>query len=136
MSGSTVTAVGAEVAQTHELIAGRCLGICQGSFHLTAGQHFQRVGVQASQEILAGGIGIGIVEEVVVLTHFGVQTVVGIHPVDGGTLDLAAVGRIAAAGLGIVGGQNLGDVAVFVGDTAGALNEVSTLQTALGALLI
>ena len=68
MLGGGVLAVGAEVAQTHELIGGGRLGVLQAGFHFTAGQHFQRIGIQAGQEILAGGIGIGIVEEVGVLT--------------------------------------------------------------------
>ena len=79
-------------------------------------------------------VGIHSLEQILVLTDFGVHSGFGIHPVDGGTLDLAAVGGIAAAGLGILGGQNLDDVAVFVGVVAGAGDEVCTLQAALQAV--
>ena len=63
MAGCGVLAVGAEIAQTHELEAHGSLGACKACFHLTAGEDFQRVGVQAGEVILAGGIGIGIIEE-------------------------------------------------------------------------
>ena len=62
MIGAAVLAVGAEVAETHELEGIASLGILQRSFYLTAGEHFQRIGVQACQKILASCIGIGIVE--------------------------------------------------------------------------
>ena len=127
MAGSAVPGVGAEVAQTHELEAHGSLGILQGCFYLTAGEHFQGVGVQAGQVVHTCGIGIGVIKEVGVLTDLGIHSGFRIHPVDGSTLDLPAVGGIAAPGLGIVSGQNLGNIAVFIGDTAGALNEVSTL---------
>ena len=48
-------------------------------------------------------------------------------------LDLASVGRIAAAAFGIVGRENLGDIAVGVFHAAGAGDEICTLQAALGA---
>ncbi len=61
------------------------------SLHLAPGENLQRMGVHAGEEILAGGIGIGIVEKVGILANLGLTAVVGIHPVDGSTLDLAAV---------------------------------------------
>ena len=48
-----------------------------------------------------------------------------------GTLDLAAVGGITAAGLRIIGAQHLGDVAVRVLHTAGTLHQIRALQAAL-----
>ena len=107
MAGSAVTAVGAEVAQTHELVAGGSLGVSQGSLDLTAGQNLQRVLVHVAQQRLhGGGVGGSCMEQVLVQANLGIHSGLGIHPVDGGTLDLAAVSGIAAAGLGIVGGQD------------------------------
>ena len=135
MLGSGVLGVGAEVTQTHELEGGGSLGTCQAGFYLTAGEDFQRIGVQVlHQSFHAGGVGVNSVEQVVVQTDLCVHSGLGIHPVDGSALDLAAVGGIAAPGLGIVGSKNLHHIAVFVGDAAGALDQVGTLQTALGAV--
>ena len=131
VTGSTVLAVGAEVAQTHELIGSGSLGILQAGLNLTAGENLQRIGVHAGQEILAGSIGIRIIKKIGVLADLSIGTGLGIHPMDGGTLDLPAIGGVAALGLGIIGGQNLGDVAVFVLDAAGAGDQISTLQAAL-----
>ena len=134
MAGSAVLAVGAEVTQTHELEAHRSLGIGQGCFHLAAGENLQGVGVQAGQIVLACGIGIGIIKQVAVLTDLCVHCGGSVNPVDGSALDLAAVGRIAAPGLGVIGGQNFHNIAVLVGNAAGALDQVGTLQPALGAI--
>ena len=98
------------------------------------GEHLQRVGVQAGQEVLSGGIGIGVVKEVAVLADLAVHAVVGIHPVNGCALDLPAVSGIAAPAVGIVGCQNFGNLAAFIRDAAGALDDVGTLQAALGAV--
>ena len=49
MTGSAVLAVGAEVAQTHELVACGSLGIRQRSFHLAAGENLQRIGVHVGK---------------------------------------------------------------------------------------
>ena len=130
MAGCAVAAVGAEVAKSHELIGCGSLGVCQGSFRLAAGEHFQGVGVHACQEIFTCGIGIGIQEQIVILADLGIHSSLGIHPVDGSTLDLTAVSGVAATGLGIVGSQNFHHIAVLIGDTAGALDQVSTLQAA------
>ena len=62
MVGSGILAVGAEVAQTHELEGGGSLDVGQGGLQLAAGENFQRTGVQAGQIILACSIGIGVVE--------------------------------------------------------------------------
>ena len=83
MLGGGVLAVGAEVAQTHELEGRRCLGAGQGSFHLAAGEDLQGVGVHAAEVILACGIGIGVVKQIAVLTDLGIHSGLGIHPVDG-----------------------------------------------------
>ena len=52
---------------------------------------------------------------------------------NGGTLDLPSVSGITALGVRIVGGKYLGDIAVFVGNAAGAGDHISTLQAALRA---
>jgi len=126
-----ILAVGAEVAQTHKLEGSRCLGIFQSPFYLTTSQNFQRIGVQAGDEILACGIGIGIIKQIGILSDLCIAAVVRIYPVDGGTLNLATVSGIAALGIGVVGGKNFYDIAVFVLYTAGTLNHICTLQTAL-----
>ena len=133
MVSGGVLGVGAEVAQTHELIGGGSLGVSERGLHLTAGENLQGMGVHAGQEVLACGVGIGIVEEIGILTDLGVGAGFGVHPMDGSALDLPAVGGIAALGVGIVGSQDLGDIAVFVGDAAGALDDVGALQTAPSA---
>ena len=135
VAGGAVAAVGAEVAQTHELVGSRSLGVTQGGLDLAAGQDFQGVGVHVAQQGLhAGGVRGDGIEQVLVQPDLGIHGGLGVHPVDGGTLDLAAVGRIAAAGLGIIGGQDLGDVAVLIGVVAGAGDQVSALQAALQAV--
>ena len=132
MLRSAVLTVGAEVAQTHELEGISSLCALQALFDFAAGEHFQRVGIQASKEILACCIGIGIIKQIAVLANLSIHSGFCVHPVDGCALDLTAVSRIAAAGLGIVGCQNFHHIAVFVGDTAGALDQICTLQAALG----
>ena len=132
MTGGAVFAVGAEVTQTHELVGSRCLGISQRSFHLTVGEHFQTVGIQTGQIVLACGIGIGIIKQIAVLTDFRIHGGIGIHPMDGGTLDLAAISGVTAPGFGIVGCQNFHDITVLVLDATGTLDQVCALQTALG----
>ena len=121
MLGGRVLGIGAEVAQTHELEAHGCLGVLQALLHLAAGENLQRVGVQTSQEVLAGGIGIGIVKQIAVLTHFSISAVVCVHPVNGSTLDLSAVSGIAATGFGVIGSQNFHNVTVLVLNAAGTL---------------
>ena len=95
--------VGAEVAQTHELVGSGGLGICQTGLHLTAGEYFQRVGVHAGKEVLSGGIGIRVVKEIVILPDLGVAAVFRVHPVDGSTLDLPAIGGVAPTGIRVRG---------------------------------
>ena len=102
MLGSAVLVVGAEITQTHELIAHGSLCIAQRCFHFTAGEHFQRVGIQAAEEILAGGIGISIVEQVIILAYLCIHSGGSVHPVDGRAFDFAAIGRIATLGVGVL----------------------------------
>ena len=85
------------------------------------------MGVHAGKEVLSGGVGVGIVKEVIVLTDFGITAVFGVHPVDGCALDLPAIGGISATGIGVIGSQNLGDVSAFIGNEARAGDQVSTL---------
>ena len=49
VAGSAIAAVGAEVAQTHELVGSRSFGIRQGGLDLAAGQNFQGVLVHIAQ---------------------------------------------------------------------------------------
>ena len=90
MLGGRILGVGAEVTQTHELEGCGSFGISQRSFHLTAGENFQGVGVQVLHESFhAGGIGIHGVKQVIVQTDLGVHCGLGIHPMDSRALDLA-----------------------------------------------
>ena len=83
MAGDAVLGVGAEVTQTHELVGSGSLSVFQTLLHLTAGENLQGVGIQAGQIVLACGIGIGIVEEVGILTYLGISTVVALPPASG-----------------------------------------------------
>src|SRR5699024_1162890 len=123
MAGLGVLVVGAEIALPQELEGGGSLHVGQAGLHLGVGEHLQGAGVEAVQEILVAGVGIGVGEQVVVQTDLGVHGGGGVHPVDGGALHLAAVGGITAPAVGIVGGKDLGDIAVFILGTAGALDE-------------
>ena len=64
-----IFAVGAEIAKTHELVGSRCFRILQTHFDFAIGENFQRIGVQACQEILAGCIRIGPAGEQMLLTE-------------------------------------------------------------------
>ena len=73
-------------------------------------QNLQRVGVEIREDVLAfrDVVGIGLGEELVVEADLGGDGMGGRNPVHGG-LDLAAVGRVAAAARGIVGAVHLDD---------------------------
>ncbi len=133
MPRCAVLAVRAEVAQTHKLIGCRRLGALQTLFHLTAGEHLQRLGIQTGEKILACGIRVGIVKEVGVLMHLGFTAVICIHPVDGCALNLPSVGGIAALGVGVIGGKYFNNIAVFVGIVAGAGDYICALEPTFGA---
>lgn len=105
-------------------------------FKLAACEDLERVGVEAAYIILVRSVRIGIGEQIAVQPYLGVGAVVCIDPVYCCALDLAAVGRIAAAAFGIVGREDLGDIAVGVFYAAGAGDEICTLQAALGAVRI
>ena len=108
--------------------------VLQAPLHLAAGEGLEGVGIQAVQEVLVRPVGVGVGEEVVVEPDLGVQSGGGVHPVEGRALDLAAIGGVAAPALGVIGGQDLGDIAVLVLDAAGAGDEVGAFQAALGAI--
>ena len=122
-----ILVVGAEVAKSHELEGLSCLCILQASLYLTAGEHFQGIGIQTGQEILSGSVGVSILKEIIVLTDLCIPAGGGIHPVNGRALDLPSVGGVTTFGVGVIGCQNLGDIAVFVSDATGALNDISAL---------
>ena len=133
MLGGGVLIVHAEIAKAQELIAVANLCVLEALLQLAAAENLEAVGIQAVHKVLACCIGLCISEEVGVEANLSVGAVVCINPMDGSALDLAAVGGISAVGLGVVGAENLGDVAIGVLHTAGAGDEVSALQTALGA---
>ena len=139
-----ILVIQAEVAQTHELVAGSRLsalvafgvavrGGGQTGLHLAVRQDLQRAGIQALDEVLVGGVGVGVGEQVVVKPHLGVHGGGGVHPVDGGTLHLPAVGGVAAPAVGII----LAAIPVtlpFSSVSYDALDEICTLQAALRAV--
>ena len=59
MAGGAVLVVGGKVAETQELEAIRRGAVLERLFHLAAGEHFERIGVQAVDEVLAGASGSG-----------------------------------------------------------------------------
>ena len=123
---AAVAVIQAEVAHAHELERGGVdtgavgllveLGSHSGHslFHLTAGEDLQRIGIQAVQEVLVCTIGSGIGEQVIVETNLCVQCGLCINPVDGSTLDLAAVSRVAA--LAFCRGRNIITLALVDGE--------------------
>ncbi len=111
----------AEVADALELEAVLKPGVGKRRLKLRAGEDLERVGIEIAEDVLAffdvAGIGLG--EELVVEADFSGDGVRGRNPVHGG-LDLAAVGRVAAAAGGIVGAVHLDDVAVGIFHDAAA----------------
>ena len=129
-AGTRILRIGEEVPEPLELVSGTWLSRGQRWFQLAVLQGLQRVGPEVLGEILALGHVFGVLhrEELVVEPHLGVERMVRRHPVDGG-LHLAPVGRVAAAGGGIVGGPHLDDLTgrrIF--DHAGAGDEVGVAQ--------
>ena len=104
--------VDAEVAEALELEAAAGLGAGEARLDLAAGQHLQRVGIQAGLEVL------GLASRPLLdrlkrwsYSRTSASTACGRRdPVDG-ALDLAPVRRVAAARLGIVGAAQLDDLA-------------------------
>ena len=71
-----------KVAETQELECGRSLGAGEHPLDLAAGEHGQRVRIQALQIVLAVALGVGVGEEVIIQARLGVGAVVCIDPVD------------------------------------------------------
>ena len=105
----------------------------QTSFHFAVRQDLQRAGIQALDEILVGGVGVGVGKEVVVEPHLGVNGGGGVHPVDGGALHLPAIGRVTAPTVRIILGSDLGHISIFIRFIANALDEIRAFQAALRA---
>ena len=90
--------------------------------------HFEAVGVQGFDEVFAAGVGLGVEEEAVVHSHFGVQRVGHADPGDDAfDLDGVAAGG-AAFGVGDEGGEHFGDGAVGILIGAGAFDDVAVFQ--------
>ena len=127
--GKKRTNCGAEVADALELEAVPGLGAGERGLELGVGEDLERVGIEIVEEVAALGevVGIGLGEELVVEADFGGDGVGGRDPVHGG-LDLAAVGRVAAAAGRIVGAVHLDDVAGRVFHHALRGDEVGVAQ--------
>ena len=139
MIRSGIPVVQAEVALPHELEAFAVLpvlrhgNLSQRGLHLAPGENLQAVGVQAVQKVLVQPVGVGVCEEVGVHPYLGIHGGFTVHPVDGGALHFVAVGRVAALAVGLILAENFGNVAVFVLHTAGAGDEIGTLEAHLVA---
>ena len=98
MPRATVLIVQAEISLTHKLEMTQALAAsAESCFHLAAGQNFQRSRDSDSpKSFCPPASGSGIRKQIVIQAHLGVHRGGGIHPVDGGAFDLAAVGWIAA----------------------------------------
>ena len=129
-----VLRVGSEETGAHELelIAGLCVG--QSLFQLAALADDNAVGIQIILVVAAlrDGIHVRLGEELVVQAYLGIHGVGGAHPVDG-TLDLAAIGRVAVAGLEVGSAVDDSDAAVGVLLDALALDDIAAHQTDFAA---
>ena len=119
--------IGAEIAQSHELIAGSSGSLFHKAFRLTARLYNQTVRIDIVEEIFVAGIGFGISKEIVIQTHFGLNVVFSIDPVNS-TSDLAAVRRITASCGRVILGIDFDDIAVVILFTAGTFNDISGFQ--------
>lgn len=81
-------------------------------FDLAAGQNRQGIRVQTVEEVFVRAVGLRVGEEVFVQTNLGINGSLAVNPVNGCALDLAAVGRVAAAGIGVIRRVNFLDAAV------------------------
>ena len=102
-----VAVIKAEVTLTHKLEALGVLALfrhcklAETGLKLAAGQHLETVGIDAVKEILVLSVRLGIAEQIVIESDLCVNCGGGIDPVNGRALDLAPVGRISAAALGV-----------------------------------
>ena len=97
MAGFGILVVQAEITLAHELETHRVLAffghrdLSEAFLDLAARQHFETVGIDIVEEVLVRTVRIRVGKEIVIDSYLGVRAVVGIHPVDRGALDLAAV---------------------------------------------
>ncbi len=129
MVGGRIFGIGAEIAQPLELNGLARGRVAQAGLELAAGENLERIGVQVGFEssLLLGVFWIGLGEEMVVEPHFGVQGVGSRYPVNGSPY-LAAIGRLATAGLRIVRAMDFGDLAIVIFDDIDALDEEAPSQ--------
>ena len=127
-----ILVIGTEIAKPHKLIGRWCLCFFQTCLHFAACQDFKRIGVQTSEKIFSCGIGVGIVEQIAVLPDFCIAAIVCVNPVNGCAFNFSSVRGIAALGFGIISGKYFDNVTAFIGNAAGAGDEICTLQAALG----
>ena len=134
MIGRGVAAIGAEIAHAQELEAIADLCFAEHIFNLGSGKNFKGCTVHALDIILTLAVGIFVGEEIGIKANFGFCAVVGINPMDGCALDLASVSRVTATRIGVIGAEYFGNISVFILDAAGALDKISALQAAFGAI--
>ena len=132
--GGRIAAVGTEITHAQELEAVSDLCVTEHILNLCTTEHFERGVVHALNIILTFTVGIFIGKKVGIKANFCLGAIIRVNPMNGSALDLASVSGITAAGFGIIGAENLGNISIFILDTAGALDEVSTFQTALGTI--
>ena len=132
MVGSGILVVYTEIANAEELEVSGSGSVCQHALSFAAGENLEGVGVKIVKEVLVCTVGIGVGEEVIVKTDLAVNSSVAVYPVDSSALDLASVGGIAAAAVGIVLAEDFDNITLIVLYTACAGDEICTLQSALG----
>ena len=118
--------VHAEVTHALELEPVAGLGVLQAGFDDAVCQDLQGIRIEVRDEITAG-FRVGIVEQPIVQAYFSGDAVRSGDPMDG-ALDLAAVGRVAAARGWVITAVQFHDLAVGILDHVLAFNEVSIAQ--------
>jgi len=108
--------VDAEVALTHELECVARLCVAESALEQASVDNFERIGVDVLEIVAVSVLACGVlgVEQAVIEAHLSLHVVRRADPVQGAA-NLSAVGRFAAAALGIVGAVQAGDFAVFIG---------------------
>src|SRR5690606_26538384 len=110
-----------EVAEAFELHRDARPGVGEGGLQFAVGENFEAGGVEVVLPVFAVGDAAEVLDpaEVIVQSHLGVEGVLRADPVERG-LHFAAVGGVAAAGLGVVGGVQFDDFAGVVLDDTSA----------------
>ena len=122
--------IGAEITQTHKLIAGGWLCLGNKRFSLTAIEDNQALRIDVIQEVLSAHVRLGVSKQVIIEPYLSIQAVVSVNPMDSAP-DLPAVGSISASCSRVILCVDLSDLAAFVLFAACAFHDVCGLETNL-----